>query len=118
MTLSLSGRLTLRELMEQAWQQVEGQARELLQRSVEGLLQAERDRRVAEAKQRGEKVYRWGYTVRKCLQTLWGALEQVRVPRLRGHQEIGLLEKFYKRGSQEKTHLPWPEIFLLSSPRD
>ena len=62
MSVSLTGRVALRALMEQAWQQVEGQAREMLKRAVEGLLGAERDRRVAEAKQRGEKLYRWGYT--------------------------------------------------------
>jgi len=98
MSLSLNGRLTLRELMEQAWQQVEGQAREMLKRSIEGLLQAERDRRVSEAQQRGEKVYRWGYTVRKCWTTLWGDLEQVRVPRLRGQEEIGLVERYERHG--------------------
>ena len=98
MSVSLNGRLTLRELIEQAWQQVEGQAREMLKRSVEGLLQAERDRRVTEAKQRGEKVYRWGYTVRKCWTTLWGNLEQVRVPRLRGREEIGLVERYERHG--------------------
>jgi hypothetical protein len=38
MTISLGGRLTLRELMEQAWQQVEGQARTMLKGAVEGLL--------------------------------------------------------------------------------
>ncbi len=101
MTLSLAGRLTLRELMEQAWQQVEGQARGMLKRAVEGLLQAERDRRVAEAQQRGEKVYRWGYTVRKCWTTLWGNLEQVRVPRLRGCREVGLLERYERHGLDE-----------------
>jgi len=60
MTVSLDRRLTLRALMEQAWQQVEGQARTMLKGAVEGLLLAERDRRVAEATRRGEKVYRWG----------------------------------------------------------
>jgi putative transposase len=98
MSLSLNGRVALRELIEQAWQQVEGQAREMLKRSVEGLLQAERDRRVSEAKQRGEKVYRWGYTVRKCWTTLWGSLQQVRVPRLRGREEIGLVERYERHG--------------------
>ena len=101
MTISLSGRLTLRDLMEQAWQQVEGQARTMLKQAVEGLLQAERDRRVAEARRRGEKVYRWGYTVRKCWTTLWGSLEQVRVPRLRGWKEIGLLERYERHGLDE-----------------
>jgi transposase-like protein len=85
-------------LLEQAWQQVEGQAREMLKRTVEGLLLAERDRRVAEAKQRGEKVYRWGYTVRKCWTTLWGSLQQVRVPRLRGREEIGLVQRYERHG--------------------
>ena len=98
MTVSLEGRVTLRELLAQAWQQVEGQALEMLKRAVEGLLVAERDHRVAEAKQRGEKVYRWGYTVRKCWTTLWGSLEQVRVPRLRGREEIGLVERYERHG--------------------
>jgi hypothetical protein len=35
--------------MEQAWQQVEGQARDMLKRAVEGLLVAERDRRVRQS---------------------------------------------------------------------
>ena len=98
MTVSLEGRVALRELMAQAWQQVEGQAREMLKRAVEGLLLAERSRRVAEAEQRGEKVYRWGYTVRKCWTTLWGSLEQVRVPRLRGREEIGLVARYERHG--------------------
>ena len=98
MSVSVEGRVALRELMEQAWHQVEGQARGMLKGAVEGLLQAERDRRVSEAKQRGEKVYRWGYTVRKCWTTLWGSLEQVRVPRLRGREEIGLVERYERHG--------------------
>lgn len=98
MSVSLEGRVALRDLMAQAWQQVEGQAREMLKRAVEGLLLAERDRRVHEAQQRGEKVYRWGYTVRKCWTTLWGSLEQVRVPRLRGQEEIGLVERYERHG--------------------
>jgi hypothetical protein len=93
MTVGLNGRRTLQELMEQTWREVEGRARARLKRSVEGLLQAERDRRVSQARQRGEKVYRWGYTVRKCWTTLWGSLEQVRVPRLRGREQIGLVER-------------------------
>jgi putative transposase len=101
MAISLAGRLTLRQLLEQAWRQVEGQARGMLKQAVEGLLMAERDRRVAEAQRRGEKVYRWGYTVRKCWTTLWGSLEQVRVPRLRGWKEIGLLERYERHGLDE-----------------
>jgi hypothetical protein len=40
MSRSAIGRLALRELMEQAWQQVQGQAREMLKGAVEGLLLA------------------------------------------------------------------------------
>ena len=124
MTLSLTGRVTLHALMEQAWQQVQGQAREMLKRAVEGLLGAERDRRVAEAQQRGEKVYRWGYTVRKCWTTLWGNVEQVRVPRLRGRAEIGLIERYQRHsldevlfaltvgGLSQRKVVHWVERFL------
>lgn len=101
MTVCLNKRLSLREVTEQAWREVQGQARAMLKRSIEGLLQAERDRRVAEGQQRGEKVYRWGYTVRKCWTTLWGSLEQVRVPRLRGREEIGLIERYERHGLDE-----------------
>lgn len=99
--LSLSGRLTLRELLEQAWKQVHGQVLEVLQRTVEGLLVAERDRSVQQARAEGQKVYRWGYTVRKSWATLWGELRQVRVPRLRGRQEIALLEKYERHALGE-----------------
>jgi transposase-like protein len=98
MSISPDGTVALHELMAQAWQRVEGQAREKLKRAVEGLLVAERDRRVSEARQRGEKVYRWGYTMRKCWTTLWGILELVRVPRLRGREEIGLVERYERHG--------------------
>jgi hypothetical protein len=48
MTISLSRRVTLQKLLEQAWQPVEAQARTMLKGAVEGLPQVERDRRVAE----------------------------------------------------------------------
>jgi transposase-like protein len=87
--------------VEQGWKQLQGGFLEQLKKTIEGLLAAERDRRVAEGRERGEKVYRWGYTVRKCWQTAWGRLEQVRVPRLRGREEMGLLEKYQRHGLQE-----------------
>ena len=96
MSLTLEGRLSLVELMEQAWAQVQGEVRTVLKRTVEGLLEAERDRRRAQRRAAGEKVYRWGYTVRKYWATLWGLLEQVRVPRLRGAAEIGIVEKYQR----------------------
>jgi hypothetical protein len=77
---TLTGRLALKDVIEQGWKQLQSGFLNQLRQTLEGLLVAERDRRVAECRQRGEKVHRWGYTVRKCLQTLWGALEQVRPP--------------------------------------
>lgn len=89
-TVSLEGRVALRELMELAWEQIEGQAWEMPRRA---LLLAKRDRRVGESQQQGEEIYRWRYTVRKCWMTPWGILEHVRVPRLRVWEEIGLAER-------------------------
>lgn len=96
-----SGRIALSQMVEQGWNQVREQVLEQLKRTIEGLLQAERDQRIAQRRQQGEKVYRWGYTVRKCWQTLWGELQQVRVPRLRGREEIGLIEKYQRHGLDE-----------------
>lgn len=98
---SQTGRLALGDVIEQGWKQLQGGFLEQLKKTIEGLLAAERDRRVAERRERGEKIYRWGYTVRKCWQTAWGTLEQVRVPRLRGREEIGLLEKYQRHAMQE-----------------
>lgn len=97
----VSERIALRQVVEQGWKELREQVLEQLKKTIEGLLLAERDRRMAERKQRGEKVYRWGYTVRKGRQTLWGELRQVRVPRLRGREEIGLLEKYQRQGLDE-----------------
>src|SRR6202167_4480513 len=96
-----NGRLALQEVVEQGWKQLQGGFLEQLKKTIEGLLAAERDQRVARYRERGEKIYRWGYTVRKCWQTVGGALEQVRVPRLRGREEIGLLEKYQRHGLEE-----------------
>lgn len=101
MTSSLSERLPLQSVVSQGWQQVQQQVLELVKRTVEGLLEAERDQRLAAWRAAGEPVYRWGYTVRKCWQTLWGPLTQVRVPRLRGRAEIGLLEKYERHALGE-----------------
>jgi len=73
----------------------------MLKRTVEGLLEAERDQRVVEARQQGQKVYRWGFTVRKCWTTLWGPLQGVRVPRLRGAKEVPLLERYARHSLEE-----------------
>jgi transposase-like protein len=98
---TLEGKLTLKQVVEQGFAEIREQFLGQLKRVVEGLLVAERDRRIAEFQRRGEKVYRWGYTVRKCWQTLWGALAEVRVPRLRGREEVGLLEKYQRHALED-----------------
>jgi hypothetical protein len=62
---------------------------------VEKLLVKERDRQIEQFGKQGTKVVRWGYTVRRYWQTPWGALKRVRMPRLRGAKEIGLMEKYH-----------------------
>jgi hypothetical protein len=57
---SQSGRLALQEVVEQGWKQLQGGFLEQLKETIEGLLAAERDRRVAKGRERREKVYRWG----------------------------------------------------------
>jgi transposase-like protein len=93
---TLEGKLTLKQVVEQGFEEIRQSFLEQLKKTIEGLLRAERDGRIAALRQQGQQVYRWGYTVRKCWQTLWGALEQVRVPRLRGRAEVGLLEKYQR----------------------
>ena len=74
----------------------------MLKRAVEGRIA---DGRAGSARGRGQAPRRegvsLGYTVRKCWTTLWGNLEQVRVSRLRGGQEIGLLERYERHGLDE-----------------
>jgi transposase-like protein len=95
--VTLEGNLTLKQVVEQGFEEIRQGFLGLLKKSIEGLLKGERDRRVAALRQQGEKVYRWGYTVRKCWTTLWGALLGVRVPRLRSRDaEVGLLEKYQR----------------------
>ena len=77
----LEGNLTLKQVVEQGFEEIRQSFLEQLKKTIEGLLEAERDRRVGALRQQGEKAYRWGYTVRKCWTTLWGALPGVRVPR-------------------------------------
>jgi hypothetical protein len=56
--LSLPGRLTPGDLFKQAWNEVQQSVLGQLRRTIEGLLSAERDRRVAEARARGDGARR------------------------------------------------------------
>jgi transposase-like protein len=122
---TLEGKLTLKQVVEQGFEEIRQGFLVQLKGSIEGLLRAERDRRVEALRQHGQKAYRWGYTVRKCWQTLWGALQQVRVPRLRSREEeIGLLEKYQRHalgevlfaltvgGLSQRRAVKWVKRFL------
>lgn len=128
---TLEGRLALKQVVEQAFAGIRQEFLVQLKKAMEGLLKAERDRRVEALRREGEKVYRWGYTVRKYLNTLWGVLEQVRVPRLRqgryGEAEVGLLEKYQRHalgevlfaltvgGLSQRKAVQWVKRFLGGS---
>ena len=80
MSVSLEARAALRKLLAQVWRMVEEQAWEMLKQAVEGLLLADRDRRVGEARQRG------------------GA--SPRSPAARA-EEMGLVERYERHGLDE-----------------
>ena len=122
---TLEGNLTLKQVVEQGFEQIRQSFLEQLKKTIEGLLESERDRRVAALRQQGQKVYRWGYTIRKCWTTLWGALQGVRVPRLRSQsEEVGLLEKYQRHalgevlfaltvgGLSQRKAVKWVKQFL------
>ncbi|MFH1498060.1 MAG: transposase [Verrucomicrobiota bacterium] len=65
---------------------------------VERQLCAARDCRVEAMRVRGERAYRWGYTVRKSLLTPVGGLGPLRVPRIRADgREIRLIARQVRR---------------------
>jgi len=100
MTVSLDRRLTLRALMEQAWQQVEGQATNNAEGAVKGLLLAERDRRVA----RPRAVARRCTAGLHRAQVLDHAVGQLRAGARSATarwKEIGLLERYERHGLDE-----------------
>ena len=53
-------RRSLKEVVQQGWDQVRDQFLEQLRGTMEGLLEAERNRRLAQFRQQGQKVYRSG----------------------------------------------------------
>ena len=66
--------------------------------------------------------------MRKCWTTLWGALEQVRVPRLHGCAEVSLLEKYQRHaledvlfaltvgGLSQRKVMHWARRFFWGTP--
>jgi hypothetical protein len=92
MTVCLNRRLTLRELMEQAWHEVEGQARTMVKRSVEGVVAG----RTGPARDRGQAARRESVPVGIHGAEVWDdpvGKSGAGVPRLRGREEIGLVRR-------------------------
>jgi len=103
MPLNDSDQIKLSAVVCQAQQALQAEVLELVRQEVRRILEALRDEVVKRewheriGPSQG-KIYRWGYLVRKGLQTTWGRLAELRIPRLRGPAgEIRLIEKFERR---------------------
>jgi transposase-like protein len=101
-----SKKVTLSELVCQAFEQVRAEVLESMKVLVEQWLEQARDELVGRghyARAETEEGYRrWGYRVRKGFETVLGRMEQIRVPRVRTSQgEVPLLADRYERRSAE-----------------
>lgn len=94
------GQISLSELVCQAQGAMQGEVLELVRQQLNKILEALRDQELQRARHERigpgtGKLYRWGYLVRKGVETTWGRLAEVRLPRVRGPEgEIRLVEKF------------------------
>jgi len=98
--MALSQRqISLSELACQAQEAKQAEVLELVRQELSRILEALRDQAVERARQERiepgvRKIDRWGYLVRKGLETRWGRLGEVRIPRVRGPEgELRLVAK-------------------------
>ena len=88
-------------LIRQAQEMVRGEVLRLVKETFEGLLEGLRDEVVGRGRyERGgfRGYYRYGYRVRKSLETSWGTIYGVRIPRVRGASgERGLFGRYERR---------------------
>ncbi len=95
--------INLSELVCQAQAAKQATVLELVRQELSKIVEALRDQAVERERHErigpgGGKVYRWGYLVRKGLETSWGRLAEVRIPRVRGPEgEIRLVAKFERK---------------------
>ena len=95
--------ISLSELVCQAQAAKQATVLELVRQELSKIVEALRDQAVERERHErigpgGGKIYRWGYLVRKGLETSWGRLAEVRIPRVRGPAgEIRLVEKFERK---------------------
>lgn len=91
------------DLLSQAFSEVHNVLLQIFKEALENSLLQLRDEVIgAKAYHRGMRYKRWGYTIRKWIQTPIGVLEQVRIPRVRSaHNEIRLFIDRFRRRSRE-----------------
>ena len=88
------------DLLSQAFSEVHSVLLQILKAALEDSLLRLRDEVIgAKAYHRGMRYKRWGYSIRKWIQSPIGVLEQVRIPRVRSaHNEIRLfIDRFRRR---------------------
>jgi len=95
------GKVSLSQLLKQAQERVRAEVLGLLKETFEGLLEALRDEVVGRGRyerREAPRLYRYGYRVRKFLETSWGTIVRVKIPRVRGPEgEVGFLEGYERK---------------------
>ncbi len=108
------------DLLSQAFYNVHSVLLQILKEGLESSLIELRDQVIgAKAYHRGMRYKRWGYTIRKWIQTPIGVLEHVRIPRVRSaHNEIRLfIDRFCRRSSEMEEILLEGYLWGMSSRR-
>ena len=108
------------DLLSQAFFNVHSVLLQILKEALENSLIQLRDEVIgAKAYHRGMRYKRWGYTIRKWIQTPIGLLKQVRIPRVRSaHNEIRLfIDRFSRRSIELEEILLEGYLWGMSSRR-
>jgi len=97
------GKYKLSELLSQAFDSIHEQILGIYKQVLEEMLEHARDDIIGGKRYRRNFRYkRWGYTVRKWLQTPIGVLSEVRLPRIRSRgREIGIIVDRYIHRSKD-----------------
>jgi len=95
------GKVSLSQLLKQAQERVRAEVLGLLKETFEGLLEALRDEVLGRGRYERSgsgRLYRYGYRVRKFLETSWGIIPRVKMPRVRGPEgEVGFLSGYERK---------------------
>ena len=113
-------KVSFSDLISQAFSSVHGEILELLKEALSSSLELLRDRVVGSRRyKRGSRYKRWGYTVRKWIQTPIGLLQDVAIPRVRSREcEIRIfVERFCRRSREIEEILLEGYVWGLSSRR-